>query len=85
MILIHTADLHLGITPMGESMEEEQRAFIAFLTELVQKRDAAAVLIAGDVYDRRCRPRERYGSMTAWSRGLCKNSSAQVYVIAGQP
>lgn len=83
MILIHTADLHLGITPMGESMEEEQREFIAFLTELARKRDAAAVLIAGDVYDRALPPQGAIRLYDSMVTGLCKNSGAQVYVIAG--
>jgi DNA repair protein SbcD/Mre11 len=52
MRLIHTSDWHLGRTLHGESLLEQQRAFLAWLVELATQRAADAVLVAGDVYDR---------------------------------
>jgi DNA repair protein SbcD/Mre11 len=49
---IHTSDWHLGRTLHGESLLEDQRAFLTWLIELAVDRDVDAVLVAGDVYDR---------------------------------
>jgi DNA repair protein SbcD/Mre11 len=52
MRLIHTSDWHLGRTLHGESLIAHQGAFLDWLLEQAVRLEAAAVVVAGDVYDR---------------------------------
>jgi DNA repair protein SbcD/Mre11 len=52
MRLIHTSDWHLGRTLHGESLIEHQSVFLNWLLEQAVTRQADAVVVAGDVYDR---------------------------------
>jgi exonuclease SbcD len=54
--LLHTSDWHLGRSLHGESLIEEQRAFLDWLVALAGERAVDAVLVAGDVYDRAVPP-----------------------------
>jgi exonuclease SbcD len=56
MRLIHTSDWHLGRTLHGESLLEHQHAFLRWLLDQAVTRQADAVLVAGDVYDRAIPP-----------------------------
>ena len=52
MRIIHTSDWHLGRRFEREPLEEDQRAFLAWLADLVAERQVDLVIVAGDVYDR---------------------------------
>jgi exonuclease SbcD len=52
MRFLHTSDWHLGRSLHGEPMLAHQRAFLGWLRDLALEREVAAVLVAGDVYDR---------------------------------
>lgn len=52
MKIVHIADLHLGKSLSGQSLEEDQRDWMEKFVALMRKEKPAAVLIAGDVYDR---------------------------------
>ena len=52
MRIIHTSDWHLGRRFEREPLEDDQRAFLAWLAELVAERQVDLVIVAGDVYDR---------------------------------
>jgi len=52
MKFLHTADLHLGRILHERSLIDDQRAMLAGLAELLAADDYAALVIAGDVYDR---------------------------------
>jgi DNA repair protein SbcD/Mre11 len=52
MRLIHTSDWHLGRALHGESLIEHQSVFLNWLLEQAVTRQADAVVVAGDVYDR---------------------------------
>ncbi len=52
MKILHTSDWHLGRTLHGVDLHDAQRTFVDHLVQLVQQHDVAAVLVAGDVYDR---------------------------------
>ena len=52
MKIIHIADLHLGKSLAGQSLAEDQRDWMEKFVALVREEKPAAVLIAGDVYDR---------------------------------
>ena len=52
MKIIHTADWHLGQYFKGEhSRDEEHRAFLAWLLQLLQTEQPDALLVAGDIFD----------------------------------
>ncbi len=52
MILIHAADLHLGKTLHERELGEEQEEMLDALVALLAERRPAALLLAGDIYDR---------------------------------
>ncbi|MDR2356895.1 MAG: exonuclease SbcCD subunit D [Oscillospiraceae bacterium] len=52
MRFIHLADLHIGKSVNGFSMLEEQRNAFRQILEYIRTERPAAVVIAGDVYDR---------------------------------
>lgn len=56
MRFLHTSDWHLGRTLHGESLLEHQASFLRWLVHLAVEREADAVLVAGDVYDRAVPP-----------------------------
>ncbi|MGD3111018.1 exonuclease SbcCD subunit D [Streptomyces sp. YGL11-2] len=56
MRLLHTSDWHLGRSFHRVSMLSAQRAFLDHLVATVRDREADAVLVAGDVYDRAVPP-----------------------------
>lgn len=51
MRILHTADWHLGKSLERISRIDEQREFIHYLCDLVQKENIDLVLIGGDIYD----------------------------------
>ena len=56
MRLIHTSDWHLGRTLHGVSLLDHQAVFLRWLLDQAVARQAGAVLVAGDVYDRAVPP-----------------------------
>jgi exonuclease SbcD len=56
MLLVHTADLHLGKTLHERDLQEDQAFMLEGLLELLATRRPAALLIAGDIYDRAIPP-----------------------------
>ena len=52
MKLIHLSDLHLGKRLNGFSLLEDQAYILEQITEIVKNQQAAALIIAGDVYDK---------------------------------
>ena len=52
MKFIHTGDLHIGKTVNEFSLIEDQRYFLNQMIELVKEKEADALIIAGDIYDR---------------------------------
>lgn len=51
MRLIHTADWHLGQSLHGFERSYEQQCFLDWLLDTLVEQQAAALLIAGDVFD----------------------------------
>jgi DNA repair protein SbcD/Mre11 len=56
MRLIHTSDWHLGRTLHGENLLPAQEDFLRWLLDEAVRRQAGAVVVAGDVYDRAVPP-----------------------------
>ena len=56
MRLVHTSDWHLGRTLHGESLLAHQAVFLDWLLAQSVSRQADAVVVAGDIYDRAVPP-----------------------------
>lgn len=52
MRLIHTSDWHLGHELNGFSRASEHAAFLAWLEETLAEREADALLVTGDIFDK---------------------------------
>lgn len=72
MRLIHTSDWHLGRTLHGESLLSHQAAFLDWLLAEAQRHQVAAVLVAGDVYDRAVPPVDAVRQLDAALLGFAR-------------
>lgn len=52
MKLIHLSDLHLGKRVNGFSMLEDQSHVLTQILEIIRREQPAAILLAGDIYDK---------------------------------
>lgn len=76
MKFFHLADLHIGKRVNGYSMLEDQRFVLEQVIAAVAEEKPAAVIIAGDVYDRQVPPAEAvslFDSFITELSGLCPN------------
>lgn len=51
MLILHTADWHLGNTFHGHSREAEHAHFLSWLLDLLRERQPDALLVTGDIFD----------------------------------
>ena len=51
MKLLHTSDWHIGQKFMGKSREEEHKAFLSWLYEIIKKENIDVLIVAGDIFD----------------------------------
>lgn len=70
MKFLHLADLHLGKRIYERSLVDDQRFLLEQILTLAAERQADAVLIAGDVYDRSVPPPEAVGLLDEFLTGL---------------
>ncbi len=82
MRVLHTSDWHVGRTVRGRSREEEHRAVLAEIGQIVRDEDIDLVLIAGDIFDHTAPSAAAeeivYQTLLDFTR-----SGAQVAMIAG--
>ena len=78
MRLIHTSDWHLGRTLYGEDLLEHQAAFLGWLLGQAVTRQADAVVVAGDVYDRAVPPQD---AVTLLDKTLVEFARAGIPVV----
>ena len=52
MKFLHTSDLHIGIKLSGYSLDEDIRHILAEIVTVAKREGCAAVVVAGDIYDR---------------------------------
>jgi exonuclease SbcD len=78
MRLVHTSDWHLGRTLHGESLLEHQAAFLDWLLGEAVSRQADAVVVAGDIYDRAVPPVD---AVALLDRALRDFAAARVPVV----
>ncbi|MCL2343008.1 MAG: exonuclease SbcCD subunit D [Firmicutes bacterium] len=82
MKFLHIADLHIGKSVNGFSMLEEQRHAFAQILARIETEQPAAVLIAGDVYDRALPGTEAVGVFDDFLTALA-DTGAAVLLISG--
>ena len=51
MKLLHTSDWHIGRTLYGRKRYEEFEAFLAWLSDTIQRNEIDVLLVAGDIFD----------------------------------
>ena len=51
MKILHTSDWHIGQKFMGKSREEEHKAFLSWITEIIKKENIDVLIVAGDIFD----------------------------------
>lgn len=84
MKLLHTADLHLGKTLHEASLLQDQEAMLDQLAGELAGGQYAALIVAGDIYDRAVPPAEAvalFGSFL--SRVRSAGSGTEVFIIPG--
>lgn len=84
MKFIHIADLHFGKSLSGRCLIEDQKDWIGKFVELVRTEKPAAVVIAGDVYDRATPNGEAVELLDGFLTNLLAvNEKLHVMVVAG--
>ena len=81
---IHTADLHLGKVFHDQNLGEDQAAMLDDLARLLEDESCAALVIAGDVYDRSIPSPEAvelFGSFLGKIKS--RRPSPEVFIIPG--
>ncbi|WP_108064343.1 exonuclease SbcCD subunit D C-terminal domain-containing protein [Poseidonibacter lekithochrous] len=51
MKVLHTSDWHIGQKFMGKSREEEHKAFLSWVVEIIKKENIDVLIVAGDIFD----------------------------------
>ena len=83
MKIVHTSDWHLGQRFLGESREDEHRAFLDWLLELIEKRGIDVLIVAGDIFDTATPPsyaRKLYNDFLA---KVAKSNCSNIVIIGG--
>jgi DNA repair protein SbcD/Mre11 len=84
MLIIHAADLHLGKTLHERDISTDQEAMLESLLELLAQHRPAALLLAGDLYDRSIPPPEAVRLFDSFlSRAVTADPSLVVVAIPG--
>jgi len=78
MRILHTSDWHLGRTLHGVDLLDHQAAYLDHLVEVVRAERVAAVVVAGDVYDRAIPPVE---AVTLLSETLARLTEHTTVVV----
>ncbi|MFR9546115.1 MAG: exonuclease SbcCD subunit D C-terminal domain-containing protein [Rikenellaceae bacterium] len=84
MILLHTADWHLGQTFYEYERREEHLAFLAWLGAQIKEREVDLLLIAGDLFDTQNPSAEAQKIYYSFLRDItAENPQLQIVIIAG--
>ncbi|HET7839006.1 MAG TPA: exonuclease SbcCD subunit D [Rectinemataceae bacterium] len=84
MLLLHTADLHLGRTLHERELLEDQGWALEAMVRAIAERKPAALLIAGDIYDRSIPTPEAIGLFDSFlAKALAARPGLVVVAIPG--
>lgn len=81
--LIHTSDWHLGATLHDAPRQEEHARFLTWLTDTIEAEHIDALVVAGDVFDRRQPSNEALAQYYRFLVGLTRTRLARVIVVGG--
>ncbi len=82
MKILHTADLHIGKKLHEHSLLPDQRHILRQIRKIAVEEQAAAVVIAGDVYDRQVPSTEAVSLLDEFLTGLVEEG-IQVLMVSG--
>lgn len=68
MRFFHLSDLHIGLKLINRDLREDQEYILRQIAKLALREQPDAVVIAGDIYDRRCPPERRWNCLIILSR-----------------
>jgi exonuclease SbcD len=84
LVLLHTADWHLGKTLHGASLERAHAAFLGWLADVIVERAVDVLLVAGDVFDRAVPPAHAEQAFYAFLAVIGRRApGVSVVVVAG--
>ena len=81
MKILHTSDLHLGISLLNVPLLGYQRGFCEYLCSAAENADA--VIISGDIFDTSVASSEAVRCWSGLVSGLCLEKKLPVVVCAG--
>ncbi len=81
MKIIHTSDLHFGLSLAGRPMIENQRHFKDAFIDMVREEKPACVLVSGDIFDKSVVSAEAVALYDEFVTGVCKLT--KLFIIAG--
>ena len=83
MLIYHLADLHIGKKLNNVSLIEEQRAVLEEVLAIIGQRRPDALLLAGDLYDRRNPPIEAVNLLDEFLSAVVLEKKVPVLAIGG--
>ncbi len=83
MRLLHTSDLHLGMSLFGASLIDHQREMLRSLVKLANDNSCDGVIISGDIFDRAVPSPDAVRLWSDFCAELCGDRDIPAYVIAG--
>lgn len=83
MLLLHTADLHLGRQFNGNSLAEDHANVLEQIYQTVVSEKPDALVIAGDVYDRTAPPEAAVALFHDFLQRMVSDTATAIIIIAG--
>lgn len=83
MKLMHTSDWHLGLDFYGMDLHEDQAQMIEWIAGIAEREKVAAVLVAGDVFDRAVVGQDAIALYDRAMQRLCLETGIPVILCAG--
>jgi DNA repair protein SbcD/Mre11 len=83
MKICHSSDWHLGHTLYGSRRYKEQKAFLDWLTRLLQEEKVDLLLVAGDIFDSSTPPLQAQTLYYQFLSGISKTGCRNVIIIGG--
>lgn len=83
MRFFHLADLHIGKKVNGYSMIDDQRVLLNQVAEAIREQKPDALILAGDIYDRRNPPIEAITLFDAFASRVVLEEGVPILAIGG--
>jgi len=83
MKILHTSDLHLGLSLNNVSFIDDQQIMINSLIDIIKSRGVSAVLICGDIFDRSVSSASAISLYDDMCTRICLDLNIPVLICAG--